>query len=308
MSYNGVTINTGSFSADLLPGVTQWVPLAIERYKGQYSKIFEVRKSSQNVEIYNHTVGMGLAAEKPEGGRIQGDSIAQTYRDEIRNVVYAKKWAITMEAQKDPQKLKLAQMATESAAEMMELTKEYLAFRLLNNAFSTSVVPAYGDGKAMCVSDHPNGIGGTFSNVLTAPGVVSEEVLETIDINVRQLADEAGIVGMFTPSKLILKVDDTHRINRILNSSGRVDTANNDLNSLRDKGVYKDVILTPYLTDNRTFFVLTNAKNGLIHLNNMNIEIDSWDDKETKSAMFSALMRIGFGCVEKRQVYGVNGT
>lgn len=309
MTANAVTINTSNFSSDLLPMVSQWIPAIMDRWTGNYSKIFEVRNTNQLVDILHHRAGMGLASIKEEGGRIAGDSIAQFYRDEIRLVRYGKKFAITLEAQRHMNSLKLAQDSTTEAVEKMEITKEILAFRLLNNATSTSVIPAYGDGKALCVSDHPNAVGGTYSNVLTTPGVLSEEVLETAHINISQIADNAGLIGMLRPEKLICNVAEVHNANRILGSELRAGTADNDLNSLRNMGLFNEGsrIFTPYLTDTKTFFILTNAKNGLIHTKGSGVELDSWTDKETKSAMFSVVEQYGFGCGEKRHVYMING-
>lgn len=308
MSNAAVAISTGNFSADLLPSVSQWIPAGLERYPDLYSQMYDVRQSNQNTEIIYHTTGMGLAAPKEQQGRIVGDSIQQFYKDQFQNVVYGKKWAITMEAQRDFTTLKdVGKRATESATETMKVTKDILATRLLNNAFSTTVVPAYGDGKALCVSDHPDGVGGTYSNVITAPGVISETTLEQVDINVRLMKDNAGIQGLLKPQKLVIHPAEVHNVNRILNSEGRSGTADNDLNSLKSNNTYSSVIVNPYLSDSRTFFVLTNAQNGLIHFSNMSLQLKGWDDNETMCAIFALIERYCFGAAEKRHVIGVNG-
>lgn len=306
MSSSAVAISTGNFSADLLPSVSQWIPAGLDRYKDLYSRMYEVRDSSQNTEIVYQTVGMGLAAPKEQQGRIVGDSIQQFYKDQFQNIVYAKKWAITMEAQKDFTTLKdVGRRATESATEMMQITKDILATRLLNNAFSTAVVPAYGDGVALCVSTHPNGVGGTYSNTSAVPGAITETTLETVDINLATIADNAGITGLLRPEKLIIYPGERHNVNRILNSELRSGTTDNDLNSLRVNNTYKDVIVNGYL-NSTNWFVLTNAKNGLIHFRNMALQLKGWDDNETQCAIMALIERYCFGVAEKRQIYGVN--
>lgn len=308
MSNASFVISTDSFAADLLPSVSQWLPAGLERYPALYSQMYDVRQSNQNTEIVYQMVGMGLASPKEQQGRIAGDNIHQFYKDQFQNIVYGKKWAITMEARKDFTTLKdVGKRATESATEMMQVTKDIIATRLLNNAFSTAVIPAYGDGKALCVSDHPDGVGGTYSNVITAPGVISETTLETIDINVRLLKDNAGIQGLLKPAKLVIHPSENHNVNRILNSDLRVNTADNDLNSLKTNATYSKIVVNPYVADSKTFYILTNAKDSLIHYVNMAPEVHGWDDKETMCAIFATIERYCFGVAEKRGIIGVNG-
>ena len=84
-------------------------------------------------------------------------------------------FSVTEEAIEDNLYDSLSSRYTKALARAMAYTKQVKAATILNGAFSGTT---YGDGKALCVTDHPLVGGGTNSNRPTVAADLNETSLE----------------------------------------------------------------------------------------------------------------------------------
>jgi len=93
------------------------------------------------------------------------------------------------------------------------------------------------------------------------------------------------------PKCLIIPTALSYDAQRILKSTLRVDSANNDINALNSMGVVPDVFVNNYFTDNDAWFLRTNCSNALCWFNRENVEFTNDSDYDTDNIKHKAYMR-----------------
>ena len=95
---------------------------------------------------------------------------------------------------------------------------------------------------------------------------------------------------------------------RLVNTPGRVSTADNDINALRNMNAIPDgYSVNHYLTDTDAFFIRTDAPNGLKHFVRTAMSTGMEGDFETGNVRYKARERYSFGWSDWRGVYGSPG-
>lgn len=299
-------INTGSFAKALRPGLKAIFGNAYKEHPETYSKIFTRETSDKSYEERTGFAGLGLARKKDQGAGTYFDSMQQGFTRRTSNFAYSLGFIITREMIKDNQYRDYANSWTKALAHSCRQTKEINAANILNRAFSASY-PAV-DGKALIASDHITKTGLTFSNSLATPADLSEAAIEQLLIQIKQTKNERGLRIAIMPKALVIPVELQFQADRILNSSLRSGTANNDVNSIKHMGALPGgMIPWNYLTDPDAWFITTDVPEGLIYQEREAIEFDSDNDFNTKNAAFSAYERYNFDNVDVRGVFGSAG-
>lgn len=300
-----MTMNTSSFAKALYPGVNAWWGKAYNEYDVEVTKLFDKFTSKRNYEEDVGLSSFGLAIEKPEGSPVSFDTERQGFTTRYRHVVYALGFVITREMLDDDQYDVAAQRRAQGLAFSMRQTKEIVGANVYNRAFNTSYT--FGDGKAILVSDHPNIAGGTQSNILSTASDLSEAALEQASIDISLLKNDRGLQISLKPTDLILPPQLEFEAHRILKSTGRVATANNDANALMDMGKFKNLVINHYLTDPDAWFIRTNAPHGMKYFERDGMEFGTDNDWDTENAKFKARERYSFGCTDYRGLFGTPG-
>jgi hypothetical protein len=79
-----------------------------------------------------------------------------------------------------------------------------------------------------------------------------------------QATNSRGMKIALQPRKLIVAPGAYFEAIRILQSTGQVGTANNDINAIKAAGLFPGgAVVNHYLTDADAFFIRTNAQDGL---------------------------------------------
>lgn len=300
-----MTMNTSSFAKALYPGVNAWWGKAYNEYDVEVTKLFETFTSKRNYEEDVGISSFGLAVEKGEGAPVSFDSERQGFTQRYRHVVYALGFIITREMLDDDQYDVAAQRRAQGLAFSMRQTKEIVGANVYNRAFNGSYT--FADGKVMCASDHPNIAGGSQSNILATASDISEAALEQAKIDISLLKNDRGLQISLRPKSLIIPPQLEFETARILKSVGRVATANNDLNALKEMGTYGDVVVNHYLTDSDAWFIRTNAPHGMKMFQRDAVEFGTDNDWDTENAKFKARERYSFGMTDYRGVFGTPG-
>ena len=187
----------------------------------------------------------------------------------------------------------------------MAYTKQTKAANILNNAFST----AGGDGVSLVNTAHPTALGGTFSNRSSTDADLNETSLEQAMIDIAGFIDERGLKIAMQGRKLIIPVNIQFVADRILESTLRVGTSDNDINALRNMGMLPDgYVINHYLSDTDAYFIKTDAPNGFKHFVRAALTTGMEGDFDTGNMRYKARERYSFGFSDPRCVYGSQGS
>ena len=96
---------------------------------------------------------------------------------------------------------------------------------------------------------------------------------------------------------------------RLLETEGRVGTADNDINALRNNGsIPEGYSVNHFLTDTNAFFLITDVPNGMKHFNRTALETSMDGDFDTGNVRYKARERYSFGVSDPLGIYGSPGT
>lgn len=300
-------MTTGNFAKLLWPGIKKIYGDKYSGHKVQYTDIFQKEGSSRAYEEYQGLSGFGLAQRKPEGQPIAMDTMRQGFTTRATNVTYALGFLITRELYEDDQYDKVSAQRSRALAFSMRQTKEIVGANLINRAFDTNYT--FGDAKALCVTDHPNVAGGTFSNTLAVASDLNQAALEQMAIDISNFTDDRGLKIAVMPKKLLVPPALMFEAERILKSSLEYDTANNAVNALKSKNIFPDgIAINNYLTDSDAFFILTDQE-GLVYQERRGDEFEptAENDWDTENARYKASARYAFTAFDPRAIYGSPG-
>jgi hypothetical protein len=299
-----MAISRGQLVKELEPGLNALFGLEYNNYANEHAEIFDTENSDRAFEEEVMLSGFANAPIKAEGTSVSFDSAQETFTARYTHETLALAFAITEEAIEDNLYDRLASRYTKALARSMANTKQVKAANVLNNAFATA---NGGDGKALCATDHPIAAG-TDRNELSTAADLNETSLEQSLIDIAAMTDERGLkiaaqgVKMIVPSALQFTAE------RLMKSSQRVGTADNDINAVVSKGmVPQGYVVNHYLTDTDAFFIKTDVPNGLKHFVRSPMKTAMEGDFTTGNVRYKARERYSFGFSDWRGIFGSPG-
>ena len=302
----GGIITSASFAKSLWPGINAWSQKEYSEFPVEWDKLFDKHTSRRAFEEDVGVSGFGLASEKPEGESISYDSERQGFITRYSHVVYALGFIVTREAVEDDLYDVVASRKAQGLAFSMRQTKEIVAANIYNTAFTGG--PTYGDGVSLLNSAHPNMAGGTWSNILATAADLSEASLEQASIDIQGFTNDRGLKIVVKPQTLVIPYQLEFEANRIFKTVGRVGTNNNDINAIKELGMFPGgIVVSHYLTDEDAWFIRTNAKHGMKYFERRKDEFDQDNDFDTENAKYKATARYSFGNTEPRALFGTAG-
>ena len=301
-----MAISRAQLVKELEPGLNALFGLEYKQYANEHAEIFDTETSDRAFEEEVMLSGFANAAVKPEGQGVTFDDAQETFTARYTNETIALAFAITEEAIEDNLYDRLASRYTKALARSMANTKQVKAAAVLNNGFNASF--AGGDGKALFATDHPT-LAGSFSNELSTPAELNETSLEQSLIDIAAFTDERGLKIAAQGTKLIIPSALQFTADRLMNSAGRVGTADNDINAIRNMGMISGgYTVNHYLTNAKKFFIMTDVPNGLKHFNRSPIKTSMEGDFDTGNVRYKARERYVFGFSDPRGIFGSDAT
>ncbi len=299
-------INTGQIAQLLRPGLKSVFGM-MPAYPEQWTEIFKTYQSDKYQEIDVEMKYLGAADFKAEGSPIATDSMGQRIVTNYIHKTVGLSFAITQEAIQDNLYQSQFPQQAVSLKNSLRFTKNVLAANILNNAFD----PAYplGDGQPLCSVSHPID-GGVYSNKIggDVPIDFSEAGIEAGIILIQQFPMQSGILSQTMPVKIVVPRDLQFTAVRQLESTFRVDTANNDVNAIYNRSyIPKGYSVNQFLNSAVAWFITTDADNGLKHFQRTPVETDTYVDFPTGNVMAKALERYSFGVSNVRAIAGSAG-
>jgi len=300
-----MAISRAQLVKELEPGLNALFGLEYRQYADETKEIFDTESSDRAFEEEVMLSGFGNAAVKAEGQGIQFDDAQETFTARYTNETIALAFAITEEAIEDNLYDRLASRYTKALARSMASTKNIKGAAVLNNAFNAAF--AGGDGVALISTAHPT-LAGTFSNRLTVNADLNETSLEQSLIDIAAYTDERGLKVAARGMKLVIPSNLQFTADRLMNTKGRVGTADNDLNALNNMGMIPEgYTVNHYLTDTDAFFIKTDVPNGLKHFSRSPIKTTMEGDFDTGNVRYKARERYVFGFSDPRGIFGSPG-
>ena len=299
-----MAINRSQLAKELEPGLNALFGLEYARYEAEHAEIFDTESSDRAFEEEVLISGFGNAEVKAEGSGVRFDNANEGYTSRYTHETVALAFALTEEAVEDNLYDRLGARFTKALARSMANTKQIKAAAVLNNAFAT----AGGDGKVLIATDHPLGGGGSLANRATTMADLNETSLEDALINISTFTDDRGLNIALRGMKLIVPPQLQFVADRLLQSPGRVGTADNDVNAIRNTGMIPDgYVVNHYLTDTDAFFIKTDCPDGFKHFERSPMSTALEGDFDTGNMRYKARERYSFGYSNFRAVYGSQG-
>tara|TARA_R110000796_G_scaffold8855_4_gene30202 strand:- start:304 stop:1212 length:909 start_codon:yes stop_codon:yes gene_type:complete len=301
-----MAISRAQLAKELEPGLNALFGMEYARYENEHAEIFETESSDRAFEEEVLIVGFGNARDKSEGQSVGYDSASEGFTARYTHETVALAFALTEEAVEDNLYDRLGARYTKALARSMAHTKQVKAANVLNNAFSSSFTG--GDGKALVATDHPLAGGGTFSNRPSAFADLNETSLENALISISTFVDDRNMILALQGTKLVVPPQLQFVADRLLETPGRVETADNDINAIRNMGLLpQGYAVNHFLTDTDAFYVLTDCPDGFKHFERSPISTSMEGDFNTGNVRYKARERYSFGFSNPRAVFASQG-
>ena len=301
-----MAISRAQLAKELEPGLNALFGMEYARYENQHAEIFETESSDRAFEEEVLIVGFGNAAVKEEGQGVEFDSASEGFTSRYTHETVALAFALTEEAVEDNLYDRLGARYTKALARSMAHTKQVKAANVLNNAFDSNF--AGGDGVSLINTAHPLAFGGNLANRATTMSDLNETSLENALISISTFVDDRNMITALKGTKLIIPPQLQFVADRLLETPGRVSTADNDINAIRNMGLLPEgYAVNHFLTDNDAFFVLTDCPDGFKHFERTPITTSMEGDFDTGNVRYKARERYSFGFSNPRCVFGSQG-
>ena len=301
-----MAISRAQLSKELEPGLNALFGMEYARYENQHSEIFTTESSDRSFEEEVMLSVFGAAPTKSEGTGVAFDDANEAYTARYNHETVALAFSITEEAVEDNLYDRLSARYTKALARSMAHTKQVKAAAVLNNAFDSTVTG--GDGKELCATDHPLTNGSTFANEPSTAADLNETSLEDALIKIAGFVDERGLIVALRGMKLIIPRQLQFVAERIMNSTLRVGTSDNDANALKNMGMLpQGYVVNDFLTDTDAFFIMTDTPRGFLHFERVALSTGMEADFDTGNMRYKARERYSFGFSDPRCVFGSPG-
>lgn len=303
-----MAISRAQLVKELEPGLNALFGMEYDRYENEHAEIFATESSDRAFEEEVMLTGFGAAPTKTEGAGVAYDSAQESFTARYSHETVAMAFALTEEAIEDNLYDRLASRYTKALARSMAHTKQVKAASILNNAFNTGGQYNGGDGVSLCNSAHPTAMGPSFANTPTVAADLNETSLEQGIIDIAAFTDERGLKVAVQARKLVIPKELQFTAERLMKSTLRTATADNDINAIRSMGMVPEgYAVNHFLTDTDAWFLMTDAPNGLKMFNRSAIKTAFEGDFDTGNVRYKARERYSFGWSDPRGIYGSEG-
>ena len=301
-----MAISRAQLAKELEPGLNALFGLEYARYDDEAREVYETESSERAFEEEVMLSGFGAAPVKSEGTAVSFDDAGEAYTARYTHETIALAFSITEEAIEDNLYDRLASRYTKALARSMANTKQVKGAATLNNAFDSTFTG--GDGIELCATDHPLVSGNTLRNEPSTASDLNETSLENALIDIAAFVDERGLKVSVRGLKLVVPPALQFVSDRLLESTLRPATADNDINASRNMGMLpQGYVVNHYLTDTDAWFIKTDAPRGFIHFERMPMSTKMEGDFDTGNVRFKARERYSYGYSDPRCVFGSPG-
>ena len=302
-----MAISRAQLLKELLPGLNALFGLEYTRYGEEHKELYETEKSERSFEEETKLSGFSAAPVKNEGSAIAYDNAQEAFTARYSHETIALGFSITEEAVEDNLYDSLSARYTKALARAMAYTKQVKAASVINNGFSANYIG--GDGVALFSTAHPLTNGGTNSNRPATGADLNETSLEAAVIQIAAWTDERGLLIAAKPRKLVIPPALMFVATRLLETSLRVGTTDNDINALKNNGsIPEGYCVNHFLTDSNGWYLTTDVPNGLKHFERTALANSMDGDFDTGNVRYKSRERYSFGWSDPLGIFGSPGS
>ena len=302
-----MAISRAQLVKELEPGLNALFGLEYKRYDNESSEIYATESSDRAFEEEVMLSGFANADVKAEGAGVSFDEAQETFTARYTHETVALAFAITEEAMEDNLYDRISSRYTKALARSMANAKQVKGAAPLNNGLPGVATFTTGDGVSLINGSHPT-IAGTFSNTLSTAADLNETSLEQAMIDIAAFTDERGLRIAAQGKKMIIPSALQFTAERILKSPGRVGTADNDINALKNLGMIpQGYRVNHFVTDTDAWYIITDVPNGMKYFDRAPLKTAMEGDFDTGNVRYKARERYSFGCSDPRGIYASPG-
>ena len=301
-----MAISRAQLLKELLPGLNALFGLEYARYGEEHKEIYETETSERSFEEETKLSGFSAAPVKNEGSAIRYDNAQEAWTARYNHETIALGFSLTEEAIEDNLYDSLSARYTKALARAMSYTKQVKAANVLNNGFSSAYTG--GDGVSLFNTAHTLVSGGTNSNTPSTAADLNETSLENAVIQIAAWTDERGLLIAAKPKKLIVPPALQFVATRLLETSLRVGTTDNDINALKNNGsIPEGYTINHFLTDTNGWYLTTDVPNGMKHFVRTPLANSMDGDFDTGNVRYKSRERYSFGWSDPLGMFGSPG-
>ena len=309
-----MAISRAQLLKELLPGLNALFGMEYARYGEEHKEIYETEKSERSFEEETKLAGFSAAPVKNEGSAIAYDNAQEAFTARYTHETIALGFSITEEAVEDNLYDSLSARYTKALARAMAYTKQVKAAAVINNGFNGAYlggdgVTLFGNNSSSTRVGHPTTGGGVNYNSPTTGVDLNETALENAVIQIAAWTDERGLLIAAKPRKMVIPPALMFVAKRLLDTELRVQTADNDINALKQMGAIPEgYTVNHFLTDPNGWYLTTDVPNGMKHFERMPLANSMDGDFDTGNVRYKARERYSFGWSDPLGMWGSQGS
>lgn len=298
-----MTMNSAQIADLLRPGLKAVFGM-LPDYAPQWPEIFQKATSDKAVEYEVEMKFLGLASERPEGAPTAQGTMGERIVTAYVMKTFGISMTLTQQSIEDNLYKDRFPMMARSLRKSMDISQEIVAASVLNQGFNTAV--PIGDSLPFFSTLHPID-GGVVANTPSIQADLNEASLESAITAIQQFQDQAGLISMVKPKKLIVPPSNQYAASRLINSPYRVGTPNNDISVINHQNLIpQGYRVNQFLTLPNSWYLLTDCE-GLRYYERTPLRINAYADMGTDNVITKATQRYIFGTSNFRTAYASKG-
>lgn len=268
-----------------------------------YPSVFNVRDSVRAYEEVTGITGFSQFPVKPEGEKVEYDSLLAGFNKRFTHITYSKGYQISMEAMEDD----IDGAITDAAPALSRVARnsiETLLYNVWNNGFGTELTP---DGVSLFNGSHVLVGGGTADN-LVAADITQTGVEEAVNL-FDNMRDDRNQLIQGDPQTLMCSPSDRWLVHETLKSQlmpGLANAGRNDDNALNQIGL--NVLINKYITNIDDWFLFSDpSQHRVLCYWRKDPVTDHTLDFETGNMKSKMTYRLSAGAADWRNTVGGKG-
>jgi hypothetical protein len=259
------------YGSAMLPALEELYRQELAQHPQRRDQLFKKVKTERDIWQASEVHDMPLFSQVAEGEDYSYNRPRAGWNKTFVPLKYGLGFSISEEAVDDG-KFDMIADAVRKMAKSARESQEIAAMNIFNNGFSAETA---GDGVAVFSASHTLPSGLTFSNLLTAADLSVSTLDDMLARFETQFIGDTGIIEFIRPKVLLVAPQSRRYAMELIGSDLKADTADNNMNSLKQEGLR--VVSSPHLTDTDSWFLLSEKEET-------GLRIVSRKDVETKYA------------------------
>lgn len=284
----------------LEPGLRKVFADVFNRQESMLPILFSMQESSKAVE---HDLEMGDIADfEPFDGAIPYDDTGEGYKTDYTHLEYARGIKIERKLVLNDQ-YSVINRRPAALGLAAYRRREADGASVFNNAFNAAVTG--GDSLALCSSAHTSKVGGANQSNISTDSF-SPTAVETARQAMTAFKSNRDNIITVKPDMLIVPLQLEEKAFELINSKGKVDTAQNNANF--HQGKYKLAVWPNYLISSTKWFMVDSElmKMFLLWFDREPVQFFKDRDFDTLQAKYAGYAYYSFGWSDWRFIMGAN--